>query len=189
MYQVKNPATGEVEATYPMMSDSEVAQAVDAVEVGYREWIQRPLSERQATVRKAADLFEERKQDLACIIAREMGKPVDQGIGEIDTSRDIFRYYADHAEEFLAHEELSIEGGRALLQKKPVGPLIGIMPWNFPYYQVARFAAPNLVLGNTIILKHAESCPESALALQRMIDEAGIREGVYQNVFATHDQI
>src|SRR5699024_3359185 len=75
------------------------------------------------------------------------------------------------------------------IQRRPVGPLLGIMPWNFPYYQIARFAAPNLVLGNTIILKHAESCPESALAMQRMMDEAGIPEGVYQNVFATHEQI
>ncbi|HEY4558109.1 MAG TPA: NAD-dependent succinate-semialdehyde dehydrogenase [Enteractinococcus sp.] len=189
MYQVKNPATGEVEATYPMMSDSEVAQAVDAVEVGYREWIQRPLSERQAIVRKAADLFEERKQDLACIIAREMGKPVDQGIGEIDTSRDIFRYYADHAEEFLAHEELSIEGGRALLQKKPVGPLIGIMPWNFPYYQVARFAAPNLILGNTILLKHARNCPESAAAIQQILYDAGVPQNAYINLYASSTQI
>lgn len=189
MYQVKNPATGEVEATYPMMSDSEVAEAIDAVEDGYSSWTKRPLKERQAAVWKAADLFEERKEELASIIAREMGKPVSQGLGEIETSRDIFRYYADNAEEFLANEELAIEGGRALLQKKPIGPLVGIMPWNFPYYQVARFAAPNLILGNTILLKHARNCPESAAAIQQLLRDAGVPENAYINLYATSEQI
>src|SRR5699024_2750381 len=168
MYQVTNPATGQVEATYPIMSDEQVAAAVATVTEGYRQWNGRSLAERRAIVYKAADLFEERKHELANIIAREMGKPASQGLGEIETSRDIFRYYADHAEEHLANEELNIEGGRALLQKKPIGPLVGIMPWNFPYYQVARFAAPNLILGNTILLKHARNCPESAAAIEQL---------------------
>lgn len=189
MYQVKNPATGEVEATFPMLSDSEVAEAIDTVEEGYRSWIQLPLSERQAIIWKAADLFEERKQELAAIIAREMGKPVSQGIGEVETSRDIFRYYADNAEEFLANEELDIDGGRALLQKKPIGPLVGIMPWNFPYYQVARFAAPNLILGNTILLKHARNCPESAAAMEQLLRDAGLPDNAYINIYASSEQI
>lgn len=189
MYQVKNPATGEVEATFPMLSDSEVAEAIDTVEEGYRSWIQLPLSERQAIIWKAADLFEERKQELAAIIAREMGKPVSQGIGEVETSRDIFRYYADNADEFLANEELDIDGGRALLQKKPIGPLVGIMPWNFPYYQVARFAAPNLILGNTILLKHARNCPESAAAMEQLLRDAGLPDNAYINIYASSEQI
>lgn len=189
MYQVTNPATGEVEATYPMASNADVAQAVDAVEQGYREWIRRPLSERQAIVWKAADLFDERKEELAQIIAREMGKPVGQGIGEVETSRDIFRYYADNAEQLIANEELDIEGGRALLQKKSIGPLVGIMPWNFPYYQVARFAAPNLILGNTMLLKHARNCPESAAAIEQLLQDAGLPSNAYINLYASNEQI
>ncbi|WP_022870352.1 NAD-dependent succinate-semialdehyde dehydrogenase [Yaniella halotolerans] len=189
MYQVKNPATGEVEATYPEMSDAEVAEAVEQVDQGYREWNRRPLSERQAIVWKAADLFDERKEELAKIIAREMGKPVGQGIGEAETSRDIFRYYADNAEQLLANEELDIEGGRALLQKKSIGALVGIMPWNFPYYQVARFAAPNLILGNTMLLKHARNCPESAAAIEQLLRDAGLPENAYINMYASSDQI
>lgn len=189
MYQVKNPATGQVEATYPEMTDEEVAAAVKRVTQGYASWTQRPLATRKAIVLRAAELFEERKDELARIIAREMGKPVTQGIGEIETSRDIFHYYADNAEELLASEEMDIEGGRALLQKKPIGPLVGIMPWNFPYYQVARFAAPNLILGNTILLKHARNCPESAAAIEELLLDAGLPEDAYINIYASSKQI
>lgn len=189
MYQVKNPATGEVEATYPEMTDDQVAAAVERVERGYQAWTQCPLATRKAIILRAADLFEERKDELARIIAREMGKPVGQGLGEIETSRDIFRYYANNAEELLASEEMDIEGGRALLQKKPIGPLVGIMPWNFPYYQVARFAAPNLILGNTILLKHARNCPESAAAIEELLLDAGLPADAYINMYASNQQM
>src|SRR5690625_4560365 len=129
-------------------------------------------------------------EELAPSLTKERGKPLAEAREETKFAADIFRYYTIHGEQLAADQTVSEDDEKfSYVQRRPVGPLLGIMPWNYPYYQIARFAAPNLVLGNTIILKHAESCPESDLAMQRMIDEAGIPEGVYQNVFATHDQI
>jgi succinate-semialdehyde dehydrogenase/glutarate-semialdehyde dehydrogenase len=120
-----------------------------------------------------------------------MGKSVDQSLGEVDFSAAIYDYYADHAEKFLADEPIDLldGGGSAVIKRGPVGVLLGIMPWNYPYYQVARFAGPNMVLGNTIVLKHAPQCPESAEAIQQIFDDAGFPEGAYVNVYATNDQI
>ncbi len=120
-----------------------------------------------------------------------MGKPLDQSEGEVDFSAAIYEYYADNAEKFLADEPITLlDGdGSALIRRGPVGVLLGIMPWNYPYYQVARFAGPNLTLGNTIVLKHAPQCPESAAALQQIFTDAGYPEGAYVNVYATNEQI
>jgi succinate-semialdehyde dehydrogenase/glutarate-semialdehyde dehydrogenase len=120
-----------------------------------------------------------------------MGKPVDQSLGEVDFSAAIYDYYADHAEKFLADEPIDLldGGGSAVIRRGPVGVLLGIMPWNYPYYQVARFAGPNLALGNTIVLKHAPQCPESAEAIQQIFDDAGFPKGAYVNVYATNEQI
>ena len=120
-----------------------------------------------------------------------MGKPVDQSLGEVDFSAAIYDYYADHAEKFLADEPIDLLDGEgsAVIKRGPVGVLLGIMPWNYPYYQVARFAGPNMVLGNTIVLKHAPQCPESAEAIQQIFDDAGFPKGAYVNVYATNDQI
>ncbi len=121
-------------------------------------------------VQKVADLHLERRETLAGIAVREMGKPMEQALAEVDFSADIYGYYADNAEDFLADEpiELLAGEGTALVRRTSVGPLLGIMPWNFPYYQVARFAGPNLIVGNTILLKPAHQCPESADAMQSM---------------------
>ena len=120
-----------------------------------------------------------------------MGKPMEQALGEVDFCADIYGFYADNAEEFLADEpiELLAGDGTALIRRTSVGPLLGIMPWNFPYYQVARFAGPNLVVGNTILLKPAHQCPESAEAIQTMYDDAGFPAGAYQTILASNDQI
>jgi succinate-semialdehyde dehydrogenase/glutarate-semialdehyde dehydrogenase len=132
-----------------------------------------------------------RREKLAEIIHREMGKPLDQAVGEVDFSAAIYEYYADNAETFLADEPIQLlDGdGSAVIKRGPVGVLLGIMPWNYPYYQVARFAGPNLTLGNTIVLKHAPQCPESAEAIQQIFDDAGYPAGAYVNVYATNEQI
>ena len=116
---------------------------------------------------------------------------MEQALGEVEFCGDIYGYYADRAEEFLADEpiELLAGEGTALIRRTSMGPLIGIMPWNFPYYQVARFAGPNLIVGNPILLKPAPQCPESAAAIQAMYDEAGFPEGAYQTILATNEQI
>ena len=112
-------------------------------------------------------------------------------LGEIDFSAAIYEYYADNAEKFLADETIDLLDGEgsAIIRRGPVGVLLGIMPWNYPYYQVARFAGPNLTLGNTIVLKHAPQCPESAAAIQKIYDDAGFPKGAYVNVYATNEQI
>jgi succinate-semialdehyde dehydrogenase/glutarate-semialdehyde dehydrogenase len=192
MYAVVDPSTGETVKEYPTATDAEIEAAVAAATKAHREWSRKStVAERAALIRKVAELHTERKAELAKIINREMGKPLDQSEGEVDFSAAIYEYYADNAEKFLADEPITLlDGdGSALIRRSSVGVLLGIMPWNYPYYQVARFAGPNLTLGNTILLKHAPQCPESAAALQQIFTDAGYPEGAYVNVYATNEQI
>ncbi len=190
VYAVTNPATGEVVREFPTATDDQVDAAVGSAQQAFESWRTTTLEERAALLRRVADAYAEQRDELAAIITREMGKPIRQSGYEIDIVCSIYRYYADQGAGFLADEELEVvAGGTAVVRKEPVGVLLGIMPWNFPYYQVARFAAPNLMIGNTILLKHAPQCPESALAMERIFREAGAPEGAYVNVFATNDQV
>lgn len=190
VYQTINPATGDVLKSYPTLENDQVEAVVQQSKKAFAAWGQLGVEERAAKVVRLAELFEENAGELAAIMTKEMGKPIDEAREETEFCAEIFRYYATHAPQLTADQQVNEDDETvSIIQRRPVGPLLGIMPWNYPYYQIARFASPNLMLGNTIILKHAESCPESALAVQRMMDEAGIPEGVYQNVFATHDQI
>ncbi|MER5490408.1 NAD-dependent succinate-semialdehyde dehydrogenase [Streptomyces sp. NPDC002490] len=191
MYAVTDPTTGEVTATYPTATDAEVAAAVDAAHAATAWGRTGSVAERAALLRRLGDLHAERRGELSASIVREMGKPLAEAEGEIDFCTDIYHYYADHAEEFLADEPLDVLSGpgTAVLRRSPVGVLLGIMPWNFPAYQVARFAAPNLALGNTIVLKHAPQCPATAALLEALFTEAGFPTGAYVNVYATNEQI
>jgi succinate-semialdehyde dehydrogenase / glutarate-semialdehyde dehydrogenase len=189
MYAVTNPATGELIEKIPNSTDEEVRAAIDRVHRGYSSWRSRPVSERAEIVSRAAELFAERADELAAIMTLEMGKRINEGRGEIGIVVDIFNYYADNGPTLLADEPVSIKGGKAVITKGPVGALLGIMPWNFPCYQVARFVAPNLVLGNTILLKHASICPRSAAAIEQVLRDAGVPEDAYVNTFASSAQI
>jgi succinate-semialdehyde dehydrogenase/glutarate-semialdehyde dehydrogenase len=166
--------------------------ALAAASKAHREWSRSStVAERAALIKQVAKLHTERREELAKIIQREMGKPLDQSLGEVAFSAAIYEYYADNAKKFLADEPIDLLDGEgsALIRRSSLGVLIGIMPWNYPYYQVARFAGPNLTLGNTIILKHAPQCPESAAAMQQIFTDAGFPEGAYVNVYATNEQI
>jgi succinate-semialdehyde dehydrogenase/glutarate-semialdehyde dehydrogenase len=192
LYAVVDPATGDVVKEYPTATDDQMEQALASASQAFREWSKKStLDERVALIRRVADLHNERKDELAKIIQREMGKPLDQSVGEVEFSASIYEFYADNAAKFLDDEPIELlEGeGSALIRRSAIGVLLGIMPWNYPYYQVARFAGPNLVLGNTIVLKHAPQCPESAAALQQIFLDAGYPEGAYVNVYATNEQI
>lgn len=192
LYAVVDPKSGEVVREYPTATDEQIEQALAAAAKAYREWSKTStLADRVALIRRVAALHTERREKLAEIIHREMGKPLDQALGEVDFSAAIYEYYADNAEKFLADEPIQLLDGEgsAVIKRGPVGVLLGIMPWNYPYYQVARFAGPNLTLGNTIILKHAPQCPESAEAIQQIFDDAGYPTGAYVNVYATNEQI
>ncbi|WP_261863169.1 aldehyde dehydrogenase family protein [Psychrobacter sp. JCM 18900] len=187
-YQVNNPATGEVEATYPTATEQDIQQVIEQADTAYQDWRKVPLNERSALLHKIADIYIERQDELSRIVANEMGKPVAQAKGEIGLVADIYRYYADNAEQLLATSTIEVDSGSASVEKHPVGALLGIMPWNYPHYQVARFVAPNFMAGNTIILKHAPQCPNTAEVIVDIFKDAGVPEGVYNNIFATNEQ-
>jgi succinate-semialdehyde dehydrogenase/glutarate-semialdehyde dehydrogenase len=189
-YQVVNPATGQLEREYPTATDAEISEVLGRAASGYASWRRSKKSERTDILRRVAELYADRAGELAAIITREMGKTTAEAQGELEFTVGIYRYYADHGPELLKDEPLaSNTPGTAWVRKSSIGALLGIMPWNYPYYQVARFAAPNLMIGNTIVLKHAPQCPESALAMEQIFRDAGLPEDAYINVFATNEQV
>ena len=189
-YRSVNPATGRVLAEHPTATDAQVQEALAGADAAFRAWRTLPIEERAAVAARVGTLFAERVEELAAVITEEMGKPLAEARDEVAFCAEIFAYFAEQGPALAADQPITASGGgRAVVQKRPVGVLLGIMPWNYPYYQVARFAAPNLVLGNTILLKHAESCPRAALALQQLMDDAGVPAGVYTNLFASHAQV
>jgi len=187
-YQVTDPVTGEVGQTFPFTTDAELDDALARSAAAFQAWRDRPIEERAAIVQRVGELFTERATDLGALITTEMGKRPAQAVGEAEFSGEIFGYYADHGAELLAPTPLPGHES-AYVERLPIGPILGIMPWNYPYYQVARFAAPNLIAGNTVLLKHAENCPTSALAIADIMREAGVPDGAYVNLFATHEQV
>ncbi|MCI4658569.1 NAD-dependent succinate-semialdehyde dehydrogenase [Cryobacterium zhongshanensis] len=190
LYAVTNPATGELVKDYPTATGEAVEAALSSVAAASLTWRCAPIDDRVRLLRRVAELYTARRDQLAAIITREMGKPISQAGLEVDIAVSIYNYYADNGPGFLADEELDVvAGGTAVVRKEGLGALLGIMPWNYPYYQVARFAAPNLMNGNSILLKHAPQCPESALAMEQIFRDAGAPEGAYVNIFATTEQV
>ena len=191
-YAVVNPATGETVKEYPTISDADLDAALASAEAAYRGWLRETsVKERCELVRNVGALHAERCDELASIIVREMGKPHAQAVGEIEFCQAIYDYYADNGEAFMADEDIALSWGEgsAVLRRYGVGVVLGIMPWNFPYYQVARFGGPNLIIGNAVLLKHAPQCPESAAAIQQMYLDAGFPAGAYVNIYASNSQI
>lgn len=187
-YKVTNPATGIVEKTYESHSNEELDLIMGKSLQAYKKWQTKDITYRARILNKIADLYDENRKKLAVIMAREMGKPVAQGEGELSLVSHIFRYYAKYGEQFMNIQPMP-DAKNAIVRKEALGPILGIMPWNYPHYQVARLVAPNLMIGNTVILKHAPSCPESALQIAKLFADSGLPEGVYENIFATNEQI
>ncbi len=190
-YAVRNPATGALVRSYDTATDGDMAAAFDRAQAAYQGWGRTTsVGDRAAVVRRVAELHAERAEQLADLIIEEMGKPRDEAVGEVEFSAAIYEYYADHAEEFLQDEEITLLDGEgtARISREPVGVLLGIMPWNFPAYQVARFAGPNLCLGNTILLKHAPQCPSSSAFIEQIFKDAGLPDGAYVNIYASNEQ-
>ena len=191
-YAVINPATGETVKEYPTISDDELDAAIALAYKTHREWSRSTtVEERAALVRRVGELHGERREELAAITVREMGKPMEQALGEVDFCVDIYGYYADNGADLMKDEPIHLLAGEgsAIIRRSSLGVILGIMPWNFPTYQVARFAGPGLIIGNTVLLKHAPQCPETAAALQQLYLDAGFPEGAYVNIYATNDQI
>jgi succinate-semialdehyde dehydrogenase/glutarate-semialdehyde dehydrogenase len=190
-YAVVNPATGEKLEEYTEISDDALDAVIGTAWDAREALASLSVAERAGMVKRVGELHLERRDALAAIAVKEMGKPTEQALGEVDFCGDIYGYYAERAEDFLKDEpiELLAGEGTAVIRRSAMGPLLGIMPWNFPYYQVARFAGPNLIVGNPILLKPAPQCPESAQAIEAMYDEAGFPKGAYQTILATNEQI
>ncbi|MGO1950872.1 MAG: NAD-dependent succinate-semialdehyde dehydrogenase [Mycobacteriaceae bacterium] len=189
-FALSNPSTGEEEQTFNRINDSDRDTILDRATAAYTNWRSTSVDARAAVLTRTAELYEERIDELAEHIGREMGKLTSWAKAEIGIVADIYRYYGEHAHELLADRELAAQGAsHTYVRKDPVGPLLGIMPWNFPYYQVARWAAPNLLLGNSLVLKHASICPLSSQACQDLLEEAGLPDGVFQNIYASGSQM
>ena len=190
MFAIENPSTGKSEDQFERIDDSQRDDILDRSTAAYDAWRSTRIEERAAVLSRAADLYEERIDELADHIGREMGKLTRWAKAEVQIVADIYRYYSEHAHELLADEYLPAQNAdKTVVRKEPIGPLLGIMPWNFPYYQVARFAAPNLLLGNTIVLKHASICPLSSQACQDILEEAGLPKDAYINIYASGSQM
>lgn len=189
-YRTVNPATGETVKEFATVDDAGVENALSRVQSGYLGWRATAVSERVRILERTAEIYADRVDELARTIALEMGKPVRQAKREVALSSSIYRYYAEHGPALLEGERLDVPGAdESLVYRKPIGPLLGVMPWNYPYYQVARFAAPNLMLGNTVLLKHAPNCPQSALLIEELFHQAGLPEDAYVNIFASNEQV
>lgn len=190
MFAIENPNTGKSEDQFERIDDSQRDDILDRSTAAYDAWRSTRIEERAAVLSRAADLYEERIDEFADHIGREMGKLTRWAKAEVQIVADIYRYYSEHAHELLADEYLPAQNAdKTVVRKEPIGPLLGIMPWNFPYYQVARFAAPNLLLGNTIVLKHASICPLSSQACQDILEEAGLPKDAYINIYASGSQM
>ena len=191
-YAVVNPATGEEVADYPSITDAGLEEAMAGAYAATRSWGRSTtVAERAAIVAKIGDLHSERREELAAALVEEMGKPLSHAYGEIDFAADIYRYHAEIAEAELADEPIELRGGEgsAIIRNAPLGVILGIMPWNFPFYQVARFAGPNLAIGNSVLLKPAPQCPHTAELIQKIYDDAGAPAGMFTAILASNEQI
>ncbi|MBK9254415.1 MAG: NAD-dependent succinate-semialdehyde dehydrogenase [Saprospiraceae bacterium] len=180
--QTTNPANNQVVKTFDEMTENAVDQSVEKAVLTFDTWKKTEYAERAALLHKVAGLLRAKKMELAKLITLEMGKLVAQAEGEIKLSAEIFDYYANHAEAFLADKVLDPVHGKAFIRHSPIGVLLGVQPWNFPFYQVARFAAPNIMVGNTILIKHASIVPQCAIAIEELFREAGAPPGLYTNL-------
>jgi succinate-semialdehyde dehydrogenase / glutarate-semialdehyde dehydrogenase len=188
-YQTINPFTEKLVKTFTEQTDEQLQSIIGQAEDTYSDdWSKRSLADRKKILKNAVKIFREKREEFAQYITLEMGKLLTESRGEVDLSADILEYYADNAEAFLAPEKLKVSGGEAVVENAPLGVLFCIEPWNFPYYQLARVAGPNLMLGNTLIVKHAPNVPQCALAFEKLFLEAGAPKGTYTNVFISNEQ-
>jgi succinate-semialdehyde dehydrogenase/glutarate-semialdehyde dehydrogenase len=188
-YQSINPYDGTSHNTYPELSTRDLDSALDTAASCFEMWRKKTFAERTAVGLKVATLMRSRIDELARPVTLEMGKLLAQAKAEVTLSADIVEYYAKNAERFLAPQRLEQPTGEAQVESSPIGVLFGVQPWNFPYYQLARFAAPNLMAGNVVMVKHAGCVPQCALAFEKLWRDAGAPAGAYTNLFISYDQV
>jgi succinate-semialdehyde dehydrogenase/glutarate-semialdehyde dehydrogenase len=189
-YQTINPFTNELVKEYPPHSDADVESALQKADALYHsDWAKGDIDQRLPILRRLADLMEEQQESLAKIATQDMGKLIEQSRGEVALCAKIARYYADNAKAFLAPVKYDSDLGDAWVEHHPIGVLLAVEPWNFPYYQLMRVLAPNLAAGNPVVVKHASIVPHCAEAFAHLVREAGAPEGAYTNLFITSDQV
>ena len=188
-YQSVNPADGKTFKTFEKLTDAQLEIAISAAATCFETWRHKTFGERAIVAVKAAAIMRERVEEFARPVTLEMGKLIEQARGEVLLSADIIEYYAWNAEGFLTPQALKPNSGEAVVESSPFGVLFGVQPWNFPYYQLARFAAPNLMAGNVIMVKHAGCVPQCALAFEKLWREAGAPAGAYANLFISYGQV
>ncbi len=187
--QTINPANGETIATHELISDAQALQTLEESHQAFLEWRTTSLEERGNILREIAKRLRAKKDEYAALMTREMGKPISQGGDEIELCAAICEYSADTAPHELADEERELEGGRALVSYQPMGVILGIQPWNFPFYQVIRYSIANIMAGNTVLLKHAPNVWGSAIEIEKVFREAGLPENVFRNLLIDADQV
>jgi succinate-semialdehyde dehydrogenase/glutarate-semialdehyde dehydrogenase len=188
-YQTINPFTEKLVRTFPEQTDEQLKTIIhQAHDTFSNDWSKRSVADRKKVLKDAVKLFRERREELAQYITLEMGKLLTESRGEVDLSADILEYYADNAEAFLAPKKLKVSGGEAIVESAPLGVLFCIEPWNYPYYQLARVVGPNLMAGNTLIVKHAPNVPQCALAFEKLFLDSGAPKAIYTNVFLSNEQ-
>ena len=188
-YQSINPYNGELLQSFDEQSDQQLESAIANATKCYEGWRKLSYVKRATVVAKAASILRERAEEFARPVTLEMGKLFAESKGEVMLSADILDYYATNAERFLAPEQLAPDSGEAVVESSPLGVLFGVQPWNFPYYQLARFAGPNLMAGNVVMVKHSGTVPQCAIAFEQLWRDAGAPEGAYTNLLISHDQV
>lgn len=188
-YQTLDPTTGQLVESYPVATEGEIEACLARAAASFGDWRRRPFGERAGVLLRVAELLEERARELALTAALEMGKTLAEGEAEAKKCAAACRYYAERGEAFLRPVAAESDGSAAFVRYEPLGPVLAIMPWNFPFWQVFRFVAPALAAGNVAILKHASSTPRCALAIARLLAEAGAPDGVFQNLFLARERV
>lgn len=188
-YQTISPATGEVVRTFPDISDGELNAAIGRAHSVYEtDWRHRSIAARARIIAAAAAMLREQAEEYASYLTLEMGKLIAEARAEVSLSADILDYYAERAERYLAPQPIA-EAPGSMVETLPLGIVLGVEPWNFPYYQLARVAGPQLMVGNVVMIKHAGNVPQSALAFARLFQRVGAPAGAYTNIFASIEQI
>jgi len=182
-----NPASGNVFEEYEQMSSDAISGIIDGMNEGQQNWAQTTFAHRAEILNKAASILEDRKDELAELMAKEMGKPLDQGVSEVEKCAWVFEYYAENAEKFLSDEPLESDGSESFVSFQPMGIVLAIMPWNFPFWQLFRFVAPALMAGNAGLLKHSSNVTGCALEIESILQDAGVPKNVFRTLLTDND--
>lgn len=185
----KNPYTQEDIKTYNLISDKELKQKLDLAEEQFQNWKSLQIKDRSKLLSNVAELLVERKESYAKLMTQEMGKPITQGIAEIEKCAWVCDFYAKNADDFLADQLIDADTYESFISYDPLGVILAIMPWNYPFWQVMRFAAPTLMAGNTALLKHASSTTQCAIEIEKLFEDAGFPKGCFQTLLVSHSQI